>query len=79
MKKLVIIIIVILVLYVGFFGVRKYNIDPFIIEWLSSDKPKELGKDIENITDKARSVAQDTWKKAEDAVDTMKTKIENNK
>lgn len=79
MKKLVIIIIVILVLYVGFFGVRKYNIDPFIIEWLSSDKPKELGKDIENLTDKAKSAAQDTWKKAGDAVDTIKTKIENNK
>lgn len=77
MKKLVIIIIVILVLYVGFFGVRKYNIEPFIIEWLSSDKPQELGKDIENLTDKARSTAQDTWEKAGDAVDTIKNRIEN--
>lgn len=76
MKKLVIIIIVILVLYVGFFGVRKYNIEPFIIEWLSSDKPQELGKDIENLTDKARSAAQDTWEKTGDAVDTMKNRIE---
>ena len=53
MRKLIGTITIILVLYLGFFGSEKYNIEPFIINWFKSDKPaktaekaKEIGKII---------------------------------
>lgn len=51
MRKLIGTIAIILVLYLGFFGCEKYNIEPFILNWFKSDKPaktfeksKEIGK-----------------------------------
>lgn len=42
---------IIIILYLGFFGSKKYNVEPFIKKWLSSDSSKEIvGKAIkENI------------------------------
>lgn len=42
---------IIIILYLGFFGSKKYNVEPFIKKWLSSDNSKEIvGKAIkENI------------------------------
>ena len=52
MKKLCKIIIVLALLfglYLGCFGVKQWGIDPFIVEWLQSDKPRKMGKTIEQI------------------------------
>lgn len=38
---------IIITLYLGFFGSKKYNIEPFIKNWLSSENSKEVvGKAI---------------------------------
>lgn len=40
---------IIIVLYLGFFGSKKYNVEPFIKKWLSSDNSKEIvDKTIKN-------------------------------
>lgn len=40
---------IIIVLYLGFFGSKKYNVEPFIKKWLSSDNSKEMvNKTIKN-------------------------------
>jgi hypothetical protein len=32
----------IIILYLGLFGSKKYNVEPFIKKWLSSDNSKEI-------------------------------------
>lgn len=40
---------IIITLYLGFFGSKKYNVEPFIKKWLSSDNSKEIvDKTIKN-------------------------------
>lgn len=40
---------IIIILYLGFFGSKKYNVEPFIKKWLSSDNSKEIvDKTIKN-------------------------------
>lgn len=40
---------IIIILYLGFFGSKKYNVEPFIKKWLSSDNSKEIvGKAIKD-------------------------------
>lgn len=33
---------IIIILYLGLFGSKKYNVEPFIKNWLSSDNSKEV-------------------------------------
>lgn len=51
MRKLIGTIVIILALYVGFFGCEKYNIEPFIINWFKSDKPEKLKEKITKVKD----------------------------
>ena len=52
MRKMIGTIVILLFLYVGFFGCERYHIKPFIAEWLQSDKPEKLGKNIEKVSGK---------------------------
>lgn len=57
MRKLIGTIVILLFLYVGFFGCERYDIPPFITEWLSSDNPKKLGENMEKVSGKVKDVA----------------------
>lgn len=65
MRKLIGTIVILLVLYAGFFGINRFNIKPFIMNWIKSDEGKEA---IEN-------VVTATTELTEDAVDSIKTHI----
>lgn len=71
MRKLIGTIVILLFLYVGFFGCERYNIKPFITEWLASDKPKELGKDIETISGKVKNVADSVIDKGDKVINSV--------
>lgn len=71
MRKLIGTIVILLFLYVGFFGCERYNIKPFITEWLSSDKPKELGKDIEKVSGKVKDVADSVIDKGDKVINSV--------
>lgn len=48
-KSMVGTLAIIIILYLGFFGSKKYNVEPFIKKWLSSDNSKEIvGKAIKD-------------------------------
>lgn len=68
MRKLIGTIVILLFLYVGFFGCERYNIKPFITEWLSSDKPKELGEDIEKVSGKVKDVADTVVERGDEII-----------
>lgn len=57
MRKLIGTIVIFAIFYIGFFGYKKYNIKPFITEWLSSDKPKNISNKIDNIRNKIDSIS----------------------
>lgn len=65
MRKLIGTIVILLFLYVGFFGINRFNIKPFIMNWIKSDDGKET---IEN-------VVTTTTELAGDAVDSIKAHI----
>ena len=65
MRKLIGTIVILLVLYAGFFGINRFNIKPFIMNWIKSDDGKET---IEN-------VVTTTTELAGDAVDSIKAHI----
>lgn len=71
MRKLIGTIVILLFLYVGFFGCERYNIKPFITEWLASDKPKELGKDIEAVSGKVKDVADSVIDKGDKVINSV--------
>ena len=56
MRKMIGTIVILLFLYVGFFGCERYHIKPFIAEWLQSDKPEKLGKGIEKVSGKVKEI-----------------------
>lgn len=63
MRKLIGTITIFVILYIGFFGCKKYNMKPFIIEWLSSDKPKKMSKKINDIKQKFEDIKIDSIQK----------------
>ena len=65
MRKLIGTIVILLVLYAGFFGIGRFNIKPFIMNWIKSNDGKET---IEN-------VVATTTELAGDAVDSIKAHI----
>ena len=67
MRKMIGTIVILLFLYVGFFGCERYHIKPFIAEWLQSDKPEKLGKDIEKVSGKVKEIT-DTVVEKDDKV-----------
>lgn len=68
MRKLLGTIVIIIVLYAGFFGIERYDINPFIIEWLGSDKPKELADEVKDFSEKAMETTDSTIKTIVDNV-----------
>lgn len=65
MRKLIGTIVILLALYAGFFGINRFNIKPFIMNWIKSNDGKET---IEN-------VVTTTTELAGDAIDSIKTHI----
>lgn len=51
MRKIIGTITILIVLYLGFFGSARFNIEPFILNWLKSDNGK---KTTEMVVDKAK-------------------------
>lgn len=68
MRKFIGTVVVILVLYLGFFGSKRFDIDPFILEWLQSDKPSELKEKAEDITEDIVKKGKEVGKDIEKAV-----------
>ena len=63
MRKLIGTIVIVIFLWVGFFGCERYDIKPFIIEWFKSDGPNDLGKNMEKAR-KSRKPLTPYWIKA---------------
>lgn len=51
MRKLIGTIVIIITLYLGFFGCEKYNVKPFIVNWFKSDSPAQLKEKVNKIKD----------------------------
>lgn len=62
MRKLIGTIVILLFLYVGFFGVERYNIPPFILNWFKSDAPVETVEKIEKIVEQVDDTLKDVSK-----------------
>lgn len=71
MRKFIGTVVILLFLYVGFFGCERYDIKPFITEWLSSDEPEKLGKKIEKISDKVKETAGTIIEKGDKTIDSI--------
>lgn len=48
MRKLIGTIAIIFILYLGFFGSERFNVEPFIINWFKSDDGKQVTEKVEN-------------------------------
>lgn len=48
MRKLIGSIAIIFVLYLGFFGSERFNVEPFITNWFKSDNGKQVTEKVEN-------------------------------
>ena len=68
MRKMIGTIVILLFLYVGFFGCERYHINPFIAEWLQGDKPEKLGKDIEKVSDKVKEITDTVVEKGDKVI-----------
>lgn len=68
MRKLIGTIVILLFLYVGFFGCERYHIKPFIAEWLQSDKPEKLGKNIERVSGKVKEITDTVVEKGDNVI-----------
>lgn len=67
MRKLIGTIVIILVLWVGFFGCEKYNIEPFILNWFNSEEPAKLEKKIKKVN-KVLKEKEDTFKNVTETI-----------
>ena len=47
MRKFIGTIAIIFVLYLGFFGSKRFNVEPFITNWLQSDSGKQVKDKVE--------------------------------
>ena len=74
MRKLIGTIVILLFLYVGFFGWERYNIKPFIAEWLQSDKPEKLGKNLEKASGKVNGVTNTAIKVGDKVINSVVNK-----
>lgn len=68
MRKMIGTIVILLFLYVGFFGCERYHIKPFIAEWLQSDKPEKLGKGIEKVSGKVKEITDTVVEKGDKVI-----------
>lgn len=48
MRKLIGTCTIILVIYLGIFGSKRFNIEPFIVNWFNSDSGKQVTEKVEN-------------------------------
>ena len=68
MRKLIGTIAIIITLYLGFFGSEKYNIKPFIVEWLRSDNAAQVKEKANNITDIFNEKGKDVVEEQTDSI-----------
>lgn len=68
MRKLIGTIVILLFLYVGFFGCERYDIKPFISEWLRSDKPEKLGENIEKVSGNVKEITDAVVEKGDKVI-----------
>ena len=68
MRKLIGTIVILLFLYVGFFGSERYNIKPFIAEWLQSDRPEKLGKNMEKVSGNVKEITDTVVEKGDKVI-----------
>ena len=68
MRKLIGTIAIIITLYLGFFGSEKYNIKPFIVEWLRSDNAAKVKEKANNITDILNEKGKDVVEEQTDSI-----------
>lgn len=67
MRKLIGTIVLLIVLYAGFFGIERYEIKPFILNWFKGggvektiEKTEEIAKDVDKeILEFSRKVQND--------------------
>ena len=50
------------------FGCERYHIKPFIAEWLQSDKPEKLGKNIEKVSNKVKEITDTVVEKGDKVI-----------
>ena len=68
MRKLIGTIAIIITLYLGFFGCEKYNIKPFIADWLRSDNAAQVKEKANNITDIINEKGKDVVEEQTDSI-----------
>lgn len=68
MRKLIGTIAIIITLYLGFFGSEKYNIKPFIVDWLRSDNAAQVKEKANNITDIINEKGKDVVEEQTDSI-----------
>ena len=68
MRKLIGTIAIIITLYLGFFGSEKYNIKPFIVDWLRSDNAAQVKEKANNITDIINETGKDVVEEQTDSI-----------
>ena len=68
MRKLIGTIAIIITLYLGFFGSEKYNIKPFIVDWLRSDNAAQVKEKANNITDIINEKGKDAVEEQTDSI-----------
>ena len=68
MRKMIGTIVILLFLYVGFFGCERYHINPFIAEWLQGDKPERLGKNIKKVSGKVKEITDTLVEKSDKVI-----------
>lgn len=74
MRKLIGTIVILVFLYVGFFGCERFNISPFIMEWIKSDKPEELCDNIEKTSKKVKKFTDSVSEKSEGVINNITDK-----
>lgn len=68
MRKFIGTIVIIVFLWVGFFGCERYNIKPFIIEWFKGDGPNDLGNDMEKASKKLKETTDSVLDKSDEVI-----------
>ena len=68
MRKLIGTIVIVIFLWVGFFGCERYDIKPFIIEWFKSDGPNDLGRNMEKASKKIKKTTDSVLDKSDEVI-----------
>lgn len=63
MRKLIGTVAIVLFLYVGLVGSERFNIEPFILEWLQGVKKElthKVSEEVENVKEEALNAVSDS-------------------